>query len=77
MPARALWLQALWASVLVLSGTYTQLLKYVVSADIVLYALMVFAVIVLRRKRPYWPRPVSRARHIRGFRSRTAPPPWL
>ncbi len=57
VPARALWLQAAWASVLVLCGTYSQLLQYVVSADILLYVLLVGAVIVLRRKRPDWPRP--------------------
>jgi APA family basic amino acid/polyamine antiporter len=57
VPAPALWLQAAWASVLVLSGTYSQLLRYVVSADILLYVLLVGAVIVLRRKRPEWPRP--------------------
>jgi len=57
VPARALWLQALWASVLVLSGSYSQLLKYVVSADILLYVLLVYAVIALRRKRPDWARP--------------------
>ena len=57
MPARALWLQAAWASVLVLSGTYSQLLKYVISADILLYVLLVVAVIALRRRHPEWPRP--------------------
>ncbi|HEY2798498.1 MAG TPA: amino acid permease [Thermoanaerobaculia bacterium] len=57
VPASALWLQAAWASVLVLSGTYSQLLRYVVSADILLYVLLVGAVIVLRRKHPGWPRP--------------------
>jgi APA family basic amino acid/polyamine antiporter len=57
VPARALWLQALWASALVLSGTYSQLLKYVVAADVVLYALLVYAVVALRRRRPDWPRP--------------------
>ncbi|MEP6993392.1 MAG: amino acid permease [Acidobacteriota bacterium] len=57
VPANALWLQALWAGVLVLTGTYSQLLKYVISADIVLYILLVGAVIALRRKRPEWPRP--------------------
>jgi APA family basic amino acid/polyamine antiporter len=57
VPARALWLQAAWAGALVLSGTYSQLLRYVVSADIVLYVLLVFAVVVLRRKRPDWARP--------------------
>jgi APA family basic amino acid/polyamine antiporter len=57
VPARALWLQAAWASVLILSGTYSQLLKYVISADLLLYVLLVLAVIVLRRRRPDWPRP--------------------
>jgi APA family basic amino acid/polyamine antiporter len=57
VPARALWLQAAWASVLVLSGTYSQLLRYVISADILLYVLLVLAVIVLRRRHPEWPRP--------------------
>jgi APA family basic amino acid/polyamine antiporter len=57
VPARALWLQAAWSALLVLSGTYSQLLKYVISADILLYALLVFAVIALRRRRPEWPRP--------------------
>src|SRR5262249_17485125 len=33
VPANALWAQALWAAVLVLSGSYSDLLKYVISAD--------------------------------------------
>jgi APA family basic amino acid/polyamine antiporter len=57
VPARALWLQAAWSSLLVLSGTYSQLLKLVISADILLYAMLVIAVIALRRRRPEWPRP--------------------
>jgi APA family basic amino acid/polyamine antiporter len=57
VPAHALWLQAFWGSVLVLTGSYSQLLKYVISADILLYVLLVSAVVVLRRKRPDWPRP--------------------
>ena len=57
VPAHALWLQAVWAGLLVLSGSYSQLLKYVISADILLYVLLVLAVIVLRRRRPEWPRP--------------------
>jgi len=57
VPSNALWLQAGWAGVLVLSGTYSQLLKYVISADILLYVLLVVAVIRLRRLRPEWPRP--------------------
>ncbi|HEY1251933.1 MAG TPA: amino acid permease [Thermoanaerobaculia bacterium] len=57
VPANALWLQAAWASLLVLSGTYSQLLRYVVSADLLLYVLLVLAVPVLRRKAPDAPRP--------------------
>ena len=57
VPANALWAQAFWSAVLVLSGSYSDLLKYVISADILFYVLLVLAVIVLRVKRPDWPRP--------------------
>jgi basic amino acid/polyamine antiporter, APA family len=57
VPGNALWAQAFWSGVLVLSGSYSDLLKYVISADILFYVLLVLAVIVLRRKRPEWPRP--------------------
>jgi APA family basic amino acid/polyamine antiporter len=57
VPANALWAQALWASILALSGSYSDLLEYVISADILFYVLLVVAVIVLRRKRPELPRP--------------------
>jgi APA family basic amino acid/polyamine antiporter len=66
VPAAALWLQAAWASLLVLTGTYSQLLKYVISADLLLYVLLVVAVIALRRRHPEWPRPF-----------RTPAYPWL
>jgi APA family basic amino acid/polyamine antiporter len=38
-------------------NVYTQLLEYIISADLVFYALMVGAVIILRRKLPDAPRP--------------------
>jgi APA family basic amino acid/polyamine antiporter len=57
VPANALWAQGLWAGVLVLSGSYSDLLKYVISADLVFYVMLVAAVIVLRRRRPGWERP--------------------
>jgi basic amino acid/polyamine antiporter, APA family len=41
----------------VYGNVYTQLLEYIISADLVFYALMVAAVIVLRRRRPEAPRP--------------------
>ena len=57
VPGNALWAQAFWSGVLVLSGSYSDLLKYVISADILFYVLLVLAVIVLRVRRPDWPRP--------------------
>jgi len=57
VPANALWAQAIWASVLALSGSYSDLLEYVISADILFYVLLVVAVIVLRRTKPDLPRP--------------------
>src|SRR5205085_2651149 len=42
---------------LVFGNVYTQLLEYIVSADLIFYALMVGAVIVLRRKQPDTVRP--------------------
>jgi basic amino acid/polyamine antiporter, APA family len=52
VPGLALLAQGVWTSLLVLSGTYSQLLKYVVSAEIALSVFLVLAVPVLRARRP-------------------------
>ncbi len=72
VPGAALAVQGTWAALLTLPRTvtedptthavtygnvYTQLLEYIVPADLVLYALMVAAVIILRKKAPDLPRP--------------------
>src|SRR3712207_1989863 len=71
VPAAALVAQGVWASLLTLPRTvtrdaagvvqfgnvYTQLLEYIVSVDLVFYALMVGAVIIMRRRRPELARP--------------------
>ncbi len=57
VPGNALALQAVWASLLVLTGTYSQLLRYVVSADLLLYVALVLAVPMLRRRQPALLRP--------------------
>jgi APA family basic amino acid/polyamine antiporter len=57
VPGAALALQAGWAICLVLSGTYSDLLRYVVSVEFVVLVLLVAAVPVLRRGRPGAPRP--------------------
>lgn len=68
VPAWALWIQGLWAMVLVLPRTFTpatgkwgnlysDLLDYVISAALIFYVLTVAAVFRLRRTRPNAPRP--------------------
>jgi APA family basic amino acid/polyamine antiporter len=72
VPAAALVAQGIWTALLTLPRTvttnpasgavtygnvYTQLLEYIVSADLVFYLLLVAAVIVLRRKEPNAERP--------------------
>jgi APA family basic amino acid/polyamine antiporter len=72
VPAAALIAQGIWTALLTLPRTvttnsathevsygnvYTQLLEYIVSADLIFYLLMVLAVMVLRRKLPADERP--------------------
>jgi basic amino acid/polyamine antiporter, APA family len=57
VPAVALWVQAIWASLLVFSGTYSELLEYVIFAALLFYALTVAGLFVLRIRRPDAPRP--------------------
>jgi APA family basic amino acid/polyamine antiporter len=57
VPAVALWVQALWASILVFSGTYGELLDYVIFAALLFYILTVVGLFVLRVRRPDVPRP--------------------
>ena len=71
VPAAALVAQGIWAALLTLPRTvgadasgavrygnvYTQLLEYIVAADLVFYVLLVAAVLVLRRKAPEISRP--------------------
>jgi APA family basic amino acid/polyamine antiporter len=57
VPERALWVQALWASLYVLSGTFEDILALVSLAMIVIGSLTVSSVYVLRRQRPEVHRP--------------------
>ena len=47
----------LWSIVLTLTGTFKQLFTYVIFGEWIFFGLTVFAVIVLRRKKPDLPRP--------------------
>jgi len=58
-PVFGLVAQALWTMVLCVSGTYSELLNYVVFAALVFYLLTAVALFRLRRLRPDVPRPVK------------------
>lgn len=57
VPSAALVLQAIWASVLCLSGNYGDLLDYVIFAVLIFYILTVGGIFLLRKKMPDAPRP--------------------
>ena len=57
-PAVALIVQAVWTSVLCLSGTYSQLLEFVIFAALVFYLITAVGLFALRVRRPDLPRPV-------------------
>lgn len=57
VPAAGLVMQGAWSILLVFSGTYGQLLDYVIFAALLFYALTVVGLFVLRVRRPDAPRP--------------------
>ena len=66
VPGNALLMQAAWTSILILSGTFEQLLTYATIVIVAFSALTVIALFVLRWRRPDLPRPY----HAWGY-------PWL
>jgi APA family basic amino acid/polyamine antiporter len=54
-PHRAIALQAIWASVLVLTGTYRQLFSRVIFTEWIFFALMAGGIFLLRRRPDYRP----------------------
>ena len=56
-PWVALWMQCIWACILCLSGTYGQLLEFLVFAVVLFYILTVLGLFVLRFRRPDMERP--------------------
>lgn len=59
VPQAGLILQGAWAVILTLSGTYSDLLDYVIFAAVLSYLLTTVGVFVLRKKRPDLPRPYT------------------
>jgi APA family basic amino acid/polyamine antiporter len=57
VPAAGLILQGVWAILLTFSGTYSQLLDYVIFAALLFYVLTVIGLFVLRKSRPDAERP--------------------
>ncbi len=57
VPGHALWMQLVWAALLCLSGTYSQLLDYVIFAVLIFYILTLAGLFSLRKKRPDAARP--------------------
>ena len=66
VPTWGLVIQGIWAAVLTLSGTYGDLLDYIIVAAMLFYALTVGGLFALRRRRPDLPRPYR----VPGY-------PWL
>ena len=56
-PAAGLLVQAAWTIVLCVSGSYSQLLDYIIFAVLVFYILTIVGLFVLRFKKPNTPRP--------------------
>jgi APA family basic amino acid/polyamine antiporter len=57
VPSVGLIVQAVWASLLCLTGTYSQLLDYVIFAALIFYVMTTVGLFVLRAKRPDAERP--------------------
>ena len=57
VPAAALVVQSIWTALLCLTGSYGQLLNYVIFAALVFYALTTIGLFILRAKRPDAERP--------------------
>ncbi len=57
VPARAIWVQCIWASLLCLSGKYGDLLDYVVFAVLIFYIITIAGIFKLRISQPDMPRP--------------------
>ena len=56
-PANALIIQGIWACILTFSGTFNQLITYIIFASWIFYGMSAGAVIILRKKKPDMDRP--------------------
>ena len=63
VPGFALVVQSIWTAILCLTGTYNQLLNYVILAALLFYAFTTLGLFLLRRQRP----DVARPYHASGY----------
>src|SRR5213075_1427431 len=56
-PANSMWLQGIWACILVLSGTFDQLTDMIIFAVFIYYGATALGVFILSKKMPDAPRP--------------------
>jgi len=57
VPAWALWVQCIWASLLCLTGKYGDLLDFVIIIVLIFYILTIYGIFILRKKMPEVERP--------------------
>lgn len=57
VPASALWMQFVWASILCLSGKYGDLLDFIIFTVLLFYILTIAGIFKLRKTQPDLPRP--------------------
>lgn len=57
VPGFAITVQGIWSVLLCLSGTYSNLLDYVIFAALIFFTLTILSIFILRVKRPDIPRP--------------------
>ncbi|EKE03848.1 MAG: hypothetical protein ACD_20C00137G0003 [uncultured bacterium] len=57
VPENSLFLQCFWSIVLVMSGTFSQLLDYLIFASLLFYIMTIGGLFIFRRKYPDIPRP--------------------
>lgn len=57
VPATALWMQCIWASLLCLSGQYGNLLDFIIFTVLLFYILTIAGIFKLRKTQPDRPRP--------------------
>jgi APA family basic amino acid/polyamine antiporter len=52
VPEHGIWMQCIWASLLCLSGTYSDLLNYIIFVVLIFYILSIAGIYILRKKHP-------------------------